>query len=45
MACGLKVVGIPNQYEQFTRVQELAAKIRAAAIVVLAACYLQQFPK
>jgi hypothetical protein len=36
--------GDQNQYEQFTRVQDLAAKIWAAAILVLAACYLNQFP-
>jgi len=36
--------GNQNQYEQFTRVQDLAAKIWAAAILVLAACYLNQFP-
>jgi hypothetical protein len=37
--------GDPEQYEQFKRVQDLASKIWAAAIVVLAAFYFQTFPK
>ena len=36
--------GNPDQYDQFKRLQDLAAKIWAAVIVVLAACYLKQFP-
>ena len=36
--------GNSDQYDQFKRVQDLAAKIWAAVIVVLAACYLKQFP-
>lgn len=38
--------GDPNQYEQFKRLQELAGKIWAGAIVVLAAYFTNgQFPK
>jgi hypothetical protein len=37
-------LGNADQYNQFTRVQDLAAKIWAAVIVVLAACYFKQFP-
>jgi hypothetical protein len=31
--------GNPDQYEQFKRVQELAAKVWAVAIIEFAACY------
>lgn len=37
--------GDPCQYAQFKRLQDLAAKIWAAAVVVLAACYSANFPK
>ena len=37
--------GTQDQYEQFKRVQDLAAKIWAAAILVLAAFYADTFPK
>ena len=36
--------GNPAQYEQFKRIQDLAAKIWAAAIVVMAACYSANYP-
>jgi hypothetical protein len=35
--------GNPGQYDQFKRVQDLAAKIWAAAIVVLGAFYAHKF--
>ncbi len=37
--------GDPDQYDQFERVQDLAAKIWAGAVIVLAAFYTQTFPK
>ncbi len=37
--------GDPSQYDQFKRLQELAGKIWAGAIVVLAAFFAQTFPK
>ena len=37
--------GDPSQYDQFKRLQELAAKVWAGAIVVLAAVFAQTFPK
>lgn len=36
--------GDPTQYEQFTRLQDQAAKVWAAAIVVLAAFFHRNFP-
>jgi hypothetical protein len=36
--------GNPEQYDQFKRVQDLAAKIWAAAVLVLAAFYAHKFP-
>lgn len=36
--------GDPSQYEQFQRLQELAGKVWAGAIVVLAAFFAQTFP-
>jgi hypothetical protein len=36
--------GNPDKKEEFKRVQDLAAKVWAAAVVVLAAFYLKQFP-
>lgn len=36
--------GDPTQYDQFKRVQDLAAKIWAAAILVMAAFYAETFP-
>ncbi len=36
--------GNPDQYEQFKRVQELAGKIWAGAIIVLAAFFAETFP-
>jgi hypothetical protein len=39
-----KRYGDLSQYEQFKRVQDLSAKIWATAILVLAACYAEQFP-
>jgi hypothetical protein len=36
--------GRRSQYDQFKRVQDLAAKIWAAAVVVLAAIYAHKFP-
>ncbi len=36
--------GNPDQYEQFKQVQDLAAKVWAGAIIVLAAFYAEQFP-
>ena len=38
-----RVWGDHSQYEQFKRVQDLATKIWAAAIVVLSACYSANF--
>ena len=40
-----KKYGDPTQYDQFRRVQDLAAKIWAGAIVVLAAFFAETFPK
>lgn len=37
--------GDASQYDQFKRVQELAGKIWAGAIVVLAAFFAETFPK
>ena len=37
--------GDPSQYDQFKRLQELAGKVWAGAIVVLAAFFAQTFPK
>ena len=37
--------GEPSQYDQFKRLQELAGKVWAGAIVVLAAFFAQTFPK
>nr|WP_315246328.1 hypothetical protein [uncultured Albidiferax sp.] len=37
--------GDKSQYDQFKRAQELASKIWAGAIVVLAAFFAQTFPK
>ena len=37
--------GDPNEYEQFKRLQDLATKIWAAAIIVLAAFFAETFPK
>jgi hypothetical protein len=39
-----KYWGKPSEYEQFKRLQDQAAKIWAAAILVLAACYFHEFP-
>jgi hypothetical protein len=36
--------GDPTQYDQFKRVQDLAAKIWAAAVLVMAAFYAETFP-
>jgi hypothetical protein len=40
-----KYKGNSDQYDQFKRVQDLAAKVWAGAIIVLAAIYADQFPK
>jgi hypothetical protein len=37
--------GDPSQYDQFKREQELASKIWAGVIIVLAAIYTGSFPK
>jgi hypothetical protein len=37
--------GDPTQYEQFTRAQDLAAKIWAGSILVLAPVWIGGFPK
>jgi len=37
--------GDPEQYDQFRRVQDLAAKIWAGAVIILAAFFAETFPK